>query len=450
MPSFSVGFAQIEDRLHTVRRRLNLLTLQDALYLSGSLVALAAALLIALAVRGGASFFAVAVWMATATITATIAAAAVWIRRRWLSLDQVVRYADRQAALEDRLTTLLLDPRRLRTSRLNGLLLEQTLAAAPRWDVDTLVPRRVPRSVLVFAAALTALIVTSYFSRPPATPKSTATLHPHVNGMDAEASVLQPRPENGRATVANPPEAVEGLQVAGVTGSGAATARPSSVSRGESRAQNAPQSGTAANNPLADQLGPHDAGAVPQSEAALPGMAKQLQDAIRKALGATDSTGDTPGTTANSRSDPDREADPPPSHAAGPRRDGTDATHPSANSATSQPPSASSKLPGTGSAATAGARGGAAGELFGNQSEARGGTGQPQNLPVALGAFSTIAPSRVEPQHQAPPVGDAAGASATHAPPPLPDEQIPDAPLQKAEVAPEHETLIRRIFTRDE
>jgi hypothetical protein len=39
--------------------------------------------------------------------------------------------------------------------------------------------------------------------------------------------------------------------------------------------------------------------------------------------------------------------------------------------------------------------------------------------------------------------------AARQAPPSLSDEQIPDAPLQKVDVAPEHETLVRRIFTRE-
>jgi hypothetical protein len=113
------------------------------------------------------------------------------------------------------------------------------------------------------------------------------------------------------------------------------------------------------------------------------------------------------------------------------------------------PPSASSTLPGSGSAAAARARGAPACGLFGNPTEAHVPTGRSQNLAVTLGALSTVAPSGAEPQRQDSPVGDAAGADA-HAPPSPADEQIPDAPLQKAEVAPEHEALIRRIFTRDE
>jgi hypothetical protein len=42
------------------------------------------------------------------------------------------------------------------------------------------------------------------------------------------------------------------------------------------------------------------------------------------------------------------------------------------------------------------------------------------------------------------------GSAGANSAPALVDEQAPDAPLQKAEVSPEHEALVRRIFTRDE
>ena len=110
---------------------------------------------IAVAVRGRATFFAVAVWAAAAAvIAALIVAATLRARRRWLSVEQAVRLADRRAALDDRLATLLLDPARARDSRLRDILLEQILAATPRWDVDTLAPRRVPRSLYALLAAL--------------------------------------------------------------------------------------------------------------------------------------------------------------------------------------------------------------------------------------------------------------------------------------------------------
>jgi hypothetical protein len=452
MPSFSVGFAQVEERLRIVRRRLNLLTLQDAIYRSGSLVALAAALLVALAMRGGTSFFAVAVWAAAAAVAAAIAAAGLRIRRHWLSRDQVARFADRQAGLDDRLTTLL-DPRR-RPSRLHGLLLEQIFAATPRWDVDTLAPRRVPRSLPILAASLAALLFTSYFARAPATPRSAATLPPHVNSMKTEAAGPSRGLESGRADAPDPARAVSALQAVGVAGADTAAAHPSSVAfRNAGSEPGAPASGATADSPRADRSGSRDAGALRQSDDAAPGMANKLQDAIRKALGAHDTGGAQPGTPpgaqARGTSEQDRGTNPHSDSGAGARREGTDSTRPAATSATTQPPSASSNLPGSGSAATAGARGAPAGGLFGSPTEAHLPIGRSQNVAVSLGALSTVAPSGAEPQRQDFPVGDAAGADA-HAPASPADEQIPDAPLQKAEVAPEHEALIRRIFTRDE
>jgi hypothetical protein len=57
----------------------------------------------------------------------------------------------------------------------------------------------------------------------------------------------------------------------------------------------------------------------------------------------------------------------------------------------------------------------------------------------------------MESQRQAPPISTGAANIASHnVLPPLAEEQTPDAALQKAEVAPEHEALVRQIFTRDE
>jgi hypothetical protein len=176
MPPFSVGVAQVEERLRNLRRRLNLLALQDGMYLGASVLLVAACLVVVLAVRGQATVFAVTLWAAGTASALAIAGAILRVRRRWLSMEKVIRFADHRAVLEDRLPTLLLD--RTRTSQLKDLLLAQTLAAAPRWDIDVLAPRRIPRSALLLAGSLAALIVTSYFVRPPAEPMNMAAMMP--------------------------------------------------------------------------------------------------------------------------------------------------------------------------------------------------------------------------------------------------------------------------------
>lgn len=484
MPSLSVGFAQVEDRLRIVRRRLNLLTLQDALYLSGSLVALAIALVIVLALRGRAALFAGSVWAAAAAVAAAIVAAALRIHRRWLSVEQVVRLADREAALDDRLATLLSDPSRARASRLRGVLLEQILAAAPRWDIDVLAPRRVPRSVFVLTAALAALVMTSFFARPPASPQPAPAMRPHPSGADAEAEVLRPHAAMKRTDEGGHPGAGHDMQVAGLRGAGEGLARQSSsfasLHEPGMHPGTAPGEQGAERSPTGQQ-GPHDArSGVGSAESAPPGMAEKLQDAIRQALGAEGSDQTKPDEGGTGRLDDGRQADASAKRGAGSEGSGADRLKSarrgtdSLNSARGNtdplkgdsdplkkgtsdagvlPPSASSDAPGAGSGAGAGARTGQAsgGELFAGESGVRrDGTGS-QSLSIKLGAFATIAPSQVEPQRQAPPVGDLMSGRAAHnAPAAVGDEQIPDAALQKADVAPEHEALVRRIFTRDE
>jgi hypothetical protein len=460
MPSFSVGFAQVEARLRIVRRRLNLLTLQDALYLSGAVATLAGALLVVLALRGRASFFAAAAWAAIAAIVAATIAATLRIRRRWLSFEQVIRLADRQAALDDRLATLLLDPRRTDASRLKDILLEQILAATPRWDVDSLAPRRVPRSLFALAASLAALIVASFFVRPPALPSPVAAMRPHVGGADAEDGVLQPRSGAASADSASQTGGSAALQLAAVRTDGDRSAQlGSSKSGGQGTGA---QAGTAPGVQSADDSSPAghgspDAGGTRSIEAAPQGMAGKLQDAIREALGAKDVDRDTRSKRRTGRPDqehPDQDHKGSAGSTPGNRveKDGMDSAGKEARTTTAQPPSPLNHMPGSGSGATAGAGAGQSPtELFGTQaSNHLLGSGS-QNLSIKLGAFSGMAPSQVEPQRQAPPVGDLTVSGAAHSvPPPLPDEQIPDAPLQKADVAPQHEALVRRIFTRDE
>ena len=460
MPSFSLGLAQVEVRLGVVRRRLNLLTLQDALYLSGSLVALAAALVVALALRGRAGWFAVAFWAALAAVAAAIVAAALRISRRWLSVAEVVRYADRQAALDDRLATLLSDPPRVRNSRFREVLLEQILAAAPRWDVDTLAPRRVPRSVFALLTALAALAATSFFLRPPAIPLPGTATRPHqsdaddpssVAGLrgDADPSADSPAPGGPGAT----------MQMAGMRGAGAGLAPQHSSGPG------LPTSGgpsAAASGQAAPKLGtgrdgiPNADGSADGDDKAPGAMTEKFQDAIRQALGAQASDRRKAGDGRPGGPDKGHGAD------AGDQAPGQlgrnssealkDALKKENGANVTQPPGASGVLPGTGSAAAPGARAAqATKELYGTETGARLAGSESQNLAIKLGTFAAMAPSEIEPQRHAPPVSDLTVGPAGHGDPaPLAEEQIPDAPLQKADVAPEHEALVRRIFTRDE
>lgn len=495
MPSLSVGFAQVEERLCILRRRLNLLTLQDAVYVSGTLAVLALTLVVVLALRARAAFFTGAMWTALAAVGAATIAAVQRVRRRWLSAVQVAHLADREAELDDRLATLLDEAPRARTSPLRGILLEQILAAAPRWDVDVLAPRRVPRSVFALAAALAALIVAAFFARPPTAPQAAPAMRPHPSGADTEAGLLRPPTAPKRTEGLGGIDAGDGMQVAGLPGAGAGFARPSSssaetgphpsIAPPEQGAEGAQTSRDGLNGTLlgARSSAGRDPGAGPRNERNLlgdeasasstsPNMAERLQDAIRQAFGAErpDQNGVHDGETG--RRDASRQVDANAGRGVGAeRRDTTtlrsahsgtdpldsarareDGLNKDASSTGSRPPSAADAVPGAGAAATAGLRTGPApGELFASQSGAPLGGNGSQSVSIKLGTFTSAAPSQAEPQRQAPLVGDpTVGRASGNASPAPSDEQIPDAVLQKGDIAPEHEALVRRIFTRDE
>jgi hypothetical protein len=455
MPPFNVGFAQVEDRLRVVRRRINLRELQHALYLSGSLATLAAAVVVGVALRGEAVMFSAALWFAVASIAAALIAAGLRVHRRWVSVEQVVHFADRRAALDDRLATLLFDTAPGRSSPLKGLLLEQVLAATPRWDADTLVPRRMPRSALAFVASLIALIVVGFWARPPAGPNDLANRnmpHPSHLGSDTEE---HPPPLSGGSRAE--PAAQIGLgrgamQLAGLTGgdrrADTSVPVPSRQAGGE-RTGHASQPADAA--PAGDAAPANTERTSPHSAAGMPAMTEKLQSAIREALGAEKPGGETHNQTG-SQLDDARRSDEQLKSGQRPTGAGSASRQRDASSSTAQPPRSAGSEPGGGSTAASGAReGGEPEQLFGSLASARPANGGTQNVSIKLGTFTALAPSQVEPQRHMPPIAQPVlGPAGQTAPQPLADEQVADAPLQKAEVAPEHEALVRRIFTRDE
>ena len=175
MPVRTLGFVEVEQRLRLVRRRLNLLGLQHALFLSGSVILAALTLLILLALRGESSTFRVGFWMILGGVALCTLCAFVALWQRWKSFEHIVRLADRRAHLDDRLTTLFAT--HARAPWLETVLLNQLLAQGARWDTSALVPRRVPRSAYVFAVSLLALALTGLIERPPERPPADVPGH---------------------------------------------------------------------------------------------------------------------------------------------------------------------------------------------------------------------------------------------------------------------------------
>lgn len=141
----------VRRQLSRTRRRSNAFALQDAAYraAAAALSGVSLLLLSALVSSGGA--FAVFAWSVFAAVAGFAAAAVRQGRHRWISATDAAVVIDRRAGLEERLVTLLsVEPER---SRLWPCLLGQNLRVLPRWAPREFVPRAVPRSAGAAVAA---------------------------------------------------------------------------------------------------------------------------------------------------------------------------------------------------------------------------------------------------------------------------------------------------------
>ncbi|MGH8620390.1 MAG: hypothetical protein ACREUW_22070, partial [Burkholderiales bacterium] len=283
MPVVSVGLAEIEQHLRTVRQRLNAATVQHAVYLSGSVIALATALLVVLALRSGESWFSIAAWFAVAAVATSLGGAAWYMWREWRSLDQIAHLADRQAALDDRIATALAQPHA--GARLSSLLIDQILTAKPHWDEQALAPRRVPRSAYLLALSLAALAVISFYVRPPARPEPPAAQTAHAATADDPLFKPPAAPASGERSAS------------GTTGTGAAHDKAGGASNAVAPAPDAAASGPDVNGaaPSAEGANAGEAarsasGGAPSTTgtAASTGLTGDMQSAIRRAFGAAD------------------------------------------------------------------------------------------------------------------------------------------------------------------
>jgi hypothetical protein len=355
------------------------------------------------------------------------------------------------------------------------VLLDQILAAAPRWDVDVLAPRRVPRSIFILAAALAVLAITAYFARPPERPLSVTALRSQ-SGADARASGESPHPRAGGRIDAADGQGPGGGSLAGrsaaLRGDGAGmTGTIGGVARGSvagpvAQADKHPGGSVAASG----DSSAGEAGVPPNNAAgANPSAAARAEEQITHAMqtaGSDAMANSERGTangergTANGERNGSEARGNAPGNPAGPasqsasgektaphQRDGS--VPPARNSIDNGPANAAGSQRGSGSAAAGGSPGTGDAGLFAAQPSTEALPDGTHPLPVALGAFSTLASSRSDPQRPDP-AGGAVPQASSRAPLPLAAEQIPDAPLQKVDLAPEHEPLIRRIFTPNE
>jgi hypothetical protein len=194
MPAITLGLAEVEERLRAVRRRLNSLLLLHAAFVSLSAVLLISAGLIFLGLRESADSFRIAAWTGISIALAVAVGASLLAHRRWLSIAATARLADQRGGLTDRLTTLLDLRQRPRPSRLAPVLVAQTLALGERWRVQHIAPRRVPRSVFLFAASILAFASTALMPEPAPPPPASAAAVSGANLVPDPAGIQENRP----------------------------------------------------------------------------------------------------------------------------------------------------------------------------------------------------------------------------------------------------------------
>jgi hypothetical protein len=192
------------------------------------------------------------------------------------------------------------------------------------------------------------------------------------------------------------------------------------------------------------------------------GRVAQLRRSIREAFGAAqEETGsDAKGRGRGGNADGDRDAA---SRDGGPRpqrdaagvgaADGAraDSRSGSTQSATPNPGRNTSdqgaRGSGRGGAGSAGATG-----VFGAAGSQRLEADAATAVALKLTAISGVAPSQSEPQRRGAANSTAAASTATRAQHPLPDlagEQIADVAMQPPQIGPEHEAVVRRLFSRE-
>ena len=479
MPSFSVGFAQVEERLRIVRRRLNLLTLQDARLPERqprSARRRAAGRRSRCAAR--ASLFAVAVWAAVAAVAAAsspprCASAGAGCRSNRSSASPTARPRSTTASP----TLLARSAPHARLAPAQSCCSSRSsprrrAGTSTRWRRAACRARCSPSRASLVGPDRDQLSSPDHRRpREPASQPMRRARRRRTRSSRRRAAARAWPGRHGRWRRRRWSPAALRTAGCGAEHRGADTRRADDAIRRRTRGGTGGRSRSAASGPLRQAgcgRGPttrhqpalhadrEPFGAdMPEGRRRTDG--REAPGADPQAIGAPDAKrderGENPGrpttrrralTSAapgNTRIRRRRR----PARAVDERRTGARPTQPSAPS--------TGLVPGAARRPTAGSAGGpAATELFGNGRPRRAGRARIAPMRIKLGAFAAHAP---EPDRTAATTRRPARCRPPAAPPwrrspPLADEQIPDAPLQKADVAPEHEAMVRRIFTRDE
>ena len=394
--------------------------------------------MIATALRGSTGLFVLTTALASGGTIAAVGYIAWLTWHDWLSIPATARLVDTRAALDDRLTTLLAVAPLSPAPPLRPLLLNQVVHARPRWSVDALAPRRFSSWLALVPLALAVFTATTFYARPPAAAANRQVL--------ARTSAVSATAPGGEATA---PRSTQDLF--------SSKAPPSAPTSAGTADQLAASSRTTRDGASATAGGDGPLQGATNGDPRAGGALERLRQSIQ------DTFGDGPRTGAAQRSSgADMASRGAEGNANGDRPGGTSSTTGKADAAQSPPTSApENQRANTADRTTTGAqdthgsgRGGAANGgttgVLGNSSAPHGEGGKAAPVAVKLGAITGMSPSQTEPQRRGDLPATATNASPAGGPQPaLAEEQLADATVRPLDVGPEHEAIIRRIFTRE-
>lgn len=458
MAPINADVAEVEAQLSAIRLRRNSLAAQRALAVALSATLIAAAAVVATALRASATVFAVAAAAAAIAVGAAIAHATWCARREWLSLPATAQLADAYAQLDERLTTLLAVASLSPAPRLRPLLVRQVVGSRHRWDLGALAPQRLSGWLALIPLALLAFAATAFYARPPAAAG--------MQARSATAPPLQARSLAGAEVVERSADE-RGAFAAGDQALALAGAAASDGKRDRAQRRAAAGAGAAGASMAATGSDAADTadGGVETGDPAAGGRLADLRQSIREAFGAPPendigmsphATAQRSGTGAGSNGDrhpaDDAQSD---ANGAGTGTSGNkdqpvDASSAGTRSATpgtdTNVDEQAAKGSGRGGAGPAGSTG-----VLSAAGSPRLGSDPAAPMAIKIAAISGVSPSQTEPQRHPQSVTTSAAANARRTAnlPDLANEQLTDATMQQLEVGPEHEAIVRRLFTRE-
>lgn len=437
MAPVNADVAAVETELRSIRLRRNGVALQCALASASSVLLVAASLVIACALRGSSSGFALATTLAGVGAVAGTGYVAWRTWRNWLTLPATARLADTRAALDDRLTTLLAVAPLSPAPALRPLLIEQLVQARPRWGAGALAPRRFSPWLALVPAALAVFVATAFYARPPARATASRPLL-RTASVPATAPIDGSDGSTDRALFASPP-----------------SGEPAGARGGVKDATRAGGGGAAGPEGASNDITGSAPRAGSEGAAAATGALDRLQQSIRDTFGGSPDSGGRSASgpaptdhTDRQRADT-RRADATSSNRGAPTPLDAAQGAPHEQHAPAAPPAAAGAQEPHGSG-RGGAASGASNGLLGGATAPRTDGSDAAPVGIQLRAITGVSPDQAEPQRRPNVPAVAANASRPARPlPDLADEQLADATVRPLAVGPEHEAIIRRIFTRE-